>query len=104
MQPPRTKREPNEDKVEKVIRTDNNFYCGDWIIKAELNSKRPASLHIHNNQSKATFSYGEKAPIINGKPYSRKNQYSSLLYDEIDGEWKIKEANDGNYLSTGKVK
>lgn len=96
--------ETNEDKVEKVIRTDNYFYCGDWIIKAELNSKRPASLHIHNNQSKATFSYGEKAPIINGKPYSRKNQYSSLLYDEIDGEWKIKEANDGNYLSTGKVK
>lgn len=96
--------ETNEAKVAKVIRTDNNFYCGDWIIKAELNSKRPASLHIHNNRSKATFSYGEKASIINGKPYSRKNQYSSLLYDEIDGEWKIKEANDGNYLSTGKVK
>lgn len=96
--------ETNEDKIMKVIRTDNNFLCGDWIIKAELSSKRPASLHIHNNRSKATFSYGEKAPIINGKPYSCKNKYSSLLYDEIDGEWKIKETDDGNHLSTGKVK
>ena len=54
--------ETNEDKIMKVIRTDNNFLCGDWIIKAELSSKRPASLHIHNNRSKATFSYGEKLP------------------------------------------
>lgn len=96
--------ETNEDKIVKVTRTDNSFYCGDWTIKAELNNKRPASLHIHNNRSKATFSYGEKAPVINGEPYSRKNKSSSLLYDEIDGEWKIKETNDGNELSTGRVK
>ena len=96
--------ETDEAKVVTVTRTGNSFQCGDWIIEAELNSKRPASLYIYNNGSKATFSYGKKSPVINGEIYPCKNSFSSLLYDEIDGELKIKETNDGNKLSTGKVK
>lgn len=43
----------------EISRTGNNFQCGNWTIEAELSSKKPASLYIHNTENKATFSYGE---------------------------------------------
>lgn len=94
--------ETDEEKVSKVTRTGNRFQCGDWLLETELNSERPARLYIRNNRSEATFSYGLKAPVIKGEAYPCKTCSSSLLYDEVDGEWKISEITDGNKLSTGK--
>ena len=91
-------------KVEKVNCTDHQYQCGDWTIEAELNSKRPASLYIHNNRNNATFSYGKKVTVIDGKQYSPKNITSSVLYDNTGERWETIEINDGNNLSTGKIK
>lgn len=95
--------ETDDNKVAKISRTNNSFQCGDWTIEAELSAKKPASLYIYSKQSKATFSYGKKAPVINGEVYPNKNKFSSILYDEIDGEWQIQEMNDRNKLFTGKT-
>lgn len=95
--------ETDDNKVAKISRTNNSFQCGDWTIEAELSAKKPASLYLHSKQSKATFSYGKKAPVINGEVYPNKNKLSSILYDEIDGTWQIQEMNDRNKLFTGKT-
>lgn len=95
--------ETEENKVTKIVRTNNRFQCGDWMIEAELNNKRSASLYIHNYRSDATFSYGKKTPVVNGDTYPRKSLFSSLLYDEIDGKWQVTEMNDSNKLFTGKI-
>ncbi|WP_300701566.1 DUF4962 domain-containing protein [Bacteroides sp.] len=85
-----------------ITRKDNQLQCGDWTIEAELNAKRPASLYIHHNKNKATFSYGKKGPIINGQSYSCKKADASVLYDAINGEWKTQEMSDQCIQTMGK--
>lgn len=96
--------ETKDSKVKKVNGINHQYQCGDWIVEAELNSKRPASLYIYNNRNKAAFSYGKKETVIDGKAYSPTNQTSSILYDEVEGKWRTTEINDGNQLSTGEIK
>lgn len=93
--------ETDEKKVVDVTRTGNRFRCGDWMIEAELDSKRPASLYIHDNRSKATFSYGKKALEAPGKVYRCKQPCASVLYDRIDGKWEIREMTDCKRQRTG---
>lgn len=88
----------------EIFRSGNSLQCGDWSIEAELNTKRPASLYIHNTKSKATFSYGKKETVINGEKYSCKDKEASLLYDIFDGTWNIEEMNDRKAFPTGKIK
>lgn len=97
--------EANGNKAVEIEHSARNeFQCGDWIIEAELNAKRPASLYIHNKNSKTTFSYGKKKTVINGKVYECKDKQSSVLYDCFNGVWETKEMEDREALPTGKVK
>lgn len=89
-------------KVAEVIRSGNRFRCGDWLIEAELSTKRPASLYIHNSSSNATFSYGVEKPVINSAPYKPTSKNASLLYDLIDGKWQVQEMEDKKPQPTGK--
>lgn len=91
-------------KVVPIIQDGNNFRYGDWIIEAELNAKRPASLYIQNIKSNATFSYGKAKTMINKIPYQPQNKDVSILYDLIDGEWQIQEMKDCQPQFTGKIK
>ena len=86
-----------------IEQSQNRFQCGNWIIEAELNAKHPASLYIHNKDSKATFGYGKKKLPINDKKYECKYKYSSILYDKINGLWKTQEMEDRAALPTGKI-
>lgn len=97
--------EADGNRVANIDCTGNNsFLCGDWIIEAELNAERPASLYIRNKASQVTFSYGKKATIINGKEYECQDKHSSVLYDCFNGTWGIKEMKDREALPTGDVK
>lgn len=86
----------------EISRTGNNLQCGNWMIEAELGSKKPASLYIRNTENQATFSYGKKNPEINGKVYPYQEAGSSVLYDQIDGAWKTQEMTDREKQTTGK--
>lgn len=86
----------------EIVRTGNRFECGNWIIEAELKEKGPASLYISNSSNQATFSYGKKKTIINGQDYQCIKSDASVLYDEINGEWKAEEMSDKVIQTMGK--
>lgn len=75
-------------RIAEIVRSDNRFQCGDWIIDAELNRKRPARIFIQNSRSKVSFNY---------------NKESSSLYDSYNGKWKTSVMNDQKAQFTGKV-
>lgn len=94
--------EADGNRAVEVVRTGNHFECGNWIIEAELNAKRPASLLIRNNENKAAFSYGKKKTILNGQDYQCSKPDASVLYDLIGGEWKTEEMSNQTIQTMGK--
>lgn len=94
--------EADGNRAVDVVCTGNHFECGNWIIEAELNAKRPASLLIRNNENKAAFSYGKKKIILNGQDYQCSRPDASVLYDQIGGEWKTEEMSDQTIQTMGK--
>ena len=91
-----------EMKVLDVAHDGNRIQCGDWEIEAELSTKRPARLFIHNRANGATFYYGKDQKVnLNGTDYELQTGGASVLYDKIDGEWKTKEMTDIQVQSMG---
>lgn len=86
--------QPEGTQVAEVLRSGNRFACGDWTIEAELNPGKPAGLCIRHAVHQSVFSYGSKHPTIDGKKYVRSTPGSSLLYDEVGGEWQVQEMSD----------
>lgn len=96
--------EADGNRIAEIERVNGNrFQCGAWSIEAELNAKRPASLYIHNDRNQATFSYGKEKPMINGKAYPNKEKNSSILYDNFNSRWEIREMQDIPTPATGKA-
>lgn len=86
-----------------IRRDGNKFIYGRWVIRAELDPSKPASLNIVNTRYNAVFDYSEGETVeIDGKSYERKEKGSSVLYDLIDGEWIIHEMSDYEPQITGK--
>ena len=84
-----------EMKVLDVAHDGNRIQCGDWEIEAELSTKRPARLFIHNRANGATSYYGKDRKVnLNGTDYELQTGGASVLYDKIDGEWKTEEMTD----------
>lgn len=94
--------EADGKKSEKIERDGDIFRCGEWLIEAELDSKRPGRLYIRNGKNNATFSYGNKEPEINGKPYKCEWKDASVLFDCVNGEWKTQEMSDQRIQTMGK--
>ena len=84
------------------MREGNTFQCGEWVIEAELNAKRPGRLYIRNSRNNAVFSYGDKKPEINGELYSCKEKDASVLFDCVNGEWTVQEMGDQRVQTMGK--
>lgn len=93
---------PTEHPVSKLTRKGNNFRIGSWEITAELDAAKPADILIRNTDNKAVFSLSNHNILIKGTNYQREKG-SSLLYDEIDGEWTICEVSDRQPQPTGAV-
>lgn len=90
------------DRTVEIVRGNNRFQCGEWVIEAELNAKKPASLSIHNTSNKAVFSYGKQNLKIGGQSYSSKAKGNSVLFDQVDGKWETQEMGDQRIQSMGK--
>lgn len=94
--------QPDGTPVSKLTRKGNNFRIGSWEITAELDAAKPADILIRNTDNKAVFSLSNHNILIKGTNYQREKG-SSLLYDEIDGEWTICEVSDRQPQPTGAV-
>lgn len=93
--------QPDEQKELNVNRKGNIFSCEKWNIEAELDPSKPASLRIVNTRNNATFSLGNGDVKICDTTYQRLEEGSSVLYDNIDGEWLVHEMSDYEPLITG---
>ena len=93
--------QPDGQKELKVNRKGNMFNCERWNIKAELDPAKPAALQIVNTKNNATFSLGNNDVKIGDTTYKRLEKGSSVLYDNIDGEWLVHEMSDYEPQITG---
>ncbi len=85
-----------------VRRDKNRFIYGHWVIEAEMDASKPASLRVENTRFGTVFDYGGGDVEIGDKVYQRHEQGSSVLYDMIDGEWIIHEMSDSAPQITGR--
>ncbi len=95
--------QPDGIKAADISRQGNRLQCGDWVIEAELNAKNPAKLFIENRVNKATFSYGTKKVSVGDHEYSLSAKEASLLYDCVNGQWKVQEMTDIPVQPTGAI-
>lgn len=92
-------------KASEIVRSGGNrFRCGDWIIEAELDTRKPAALQIFNESNKAKFSYGKSSLPLEGKSYQPARKEASVLFDNIEGEWQVREMADRKPQLTGSDK
>lgn len=77
-----------------IRKTGNTLIIGDWIVKVQLDTTQSASLNVTNTTNSVCFDYSKENPVLNSVIYPRENAMSSLLYDAINGEYKVTEMND----------
>lgn len=94
--------QPDGTILKKLTQNGNDFRIGAWEIMAELDTAKPAELYIRNPKTKTVFSFGNQNLNIEGTDYKREKG-TSLLYDEIDGEWMVHEMSDYQPQVTGAV-
>ncbi len=94
----------DDNRMEDIWQVNNSFTMGDWSLKAELAADRPAAISITNEVTGTAFSYGHQAPTINGVPYQRQQENSSVLYDYVRGAMQVQESADKPVQTTRAVR
>lgn len=94
--------QPDGTLAKELIRKGNRFHVGPWEITAELDTAKPADILIRNSQNDVLFSFGNENPQVKGADLQREKG-SSLLYDQVDGEWVVREMLDREPQATGAV-
>lgn len=84
----------DDGTTEDIWQVNNTFIMGDWTIEAEMDANSPAAITISNSTSGCVFSYGPDAPMIDGTPYQRQVEGSSVLYDVVGGSMQVQEISD----------
>ena len=93
----------DDGTAEEIWQVNNTFIMGDWTIEAEMDANSPAAITISNSTSGCVFSYGADAPMINGTPYQRQVEGSSVLYDEVGGSMQVQEISDKPVQTTRSI-
>lgn len=96
--------QPDGTQAVEIQREGNHFQCGDWVIEAELDTRKPASLYVSNHVNHAAFSYGKSSPLMGGQSYKPVDKEASLLFDKIEGKWQVQEMTDRKPQLTGSDK
>ena len=89
-----------EESPLAIRREDDTFTIGDWTIEASLDTSEPARLQVTHATNPAAFSYGNDNPVFGGNLYTRGHAGSSILYDETDGTYQVREMTDRQAIST----
>ena len=91
---------PDAKSVQPITQEGDCLLCGPWKIEVNLSSEKPENLCVTNTECGAVYSYGSSSPWLGGKPYYRQYRNSSLLYDEVDGEFTVSEMTDCTPVSS----
>lgn len=94
----------DDGHVDNIWRVDDNFTFGNWNIEAELSPEKPAAISITNKVTGTMFSNTAEAPVIEGTPYQRRYESSSILYDNVHGVKQVQEVGDKQVQVTRSVK
>lgn len=78
-------------QVEDVWQVNNRFTLGDWIVEAEMAADKPATIKISNKTTGTVFDYGSVELQLDGVPYQRQQENSSVLYDDVFGMLQVQE-------------
>lgn len=70
------------------------FEVDGWTIRAVLDASQPAALEVRHSTLPAVFSLGDTSLFLDGQTYPRCYKGSSILYDEVDGDYQAQEATD----------
>lgn len=82
------------NRAEPINRIGNRFTIGNWNVEIQMDAHKPASIHITNKEVPVVFNYGTGNVSLNGEQYQRKYNNSSVLYDNVNGEYYIQEIKD----------
>lgn len=94
----------DDGRVDEIWQVNNRFTFGDWQVEAELSADKPAAITISNKTIDAIFDYGNTEVMINGVPYKRQQENSSVLYDNVRGTKQTQEIADKPIQSTRAAK
>jgi hypothetical protein len=76
------------------LATNNEVVLGNWRIRAELDTSKPALLEVFSNDGKVGFSSGGNQIQAGSQTYSGAIRGSAKLAELIDGKWEYHEAGD----------
>jgi len=83
-----------DGSFEKAINNnDDKFTVGNWNIKVQMDTSKPANIQVWNNDNSASL-VSSGTLVINGKTFSGKELGSSKLVELIAGESVFQEAVD----------
>jgi hypothetical protein len=83
-----------DGSFEPVIKSENGtFAVGNWNIKAEMNTSKPANIQVWNTDNSASL-VSEGVLTLNGKEYAGGNNKNSKLFEMVNGIEMFQEAGD----------
>jgi hypothetical protein len=83
-----------DGSFEPLIKSENgNFAVGNWNIKAEMNTSKPANIQVWNTDNSASL-VSEGVLTLNGKEYAGGNIKSSKLFEMVNGNEMFQETGD----------
>ena len=92
-----------DGSFEQIISNkDETFSVGNWEIKAEMNTSKPANIQVTKNDKSASLVSGGSL-TNNGKTYQGKDFGSSKLFEIIDGKAVFQEESDEIPLAIQKA-
>ena len=90
--------------VEDIWQVNNRFILGDWNIEAEMDGNSPAAITITNKETGTSVGYGDVEIMVDGAPYKRQQDNSSVLYDNVHGTMQVQEIVDKPLQTTRALK
>lgn len=90
----------SEEEALPVTRDGCCVTCGDWTIYVNLDPSSAECLQVTNATVPVVYSYGSDNVQTDSGVYLRQFRGSSVLYDEIDGQYQVVEQIDQSPMSS----
>ena len=90
----------SEEEVLLATRDGSCITCGDWTIYVNLDPSSAECLQVTNATVPVVYSYGSDNVQTDSGVYLRQFRGSSVLYDEIDGQYQVVEQIDRSPMSS----
>ena len=90
----------SEEEALPATRDGSCITCGDWTIYVNLDPSSAECLQVTNATVPVVYSYGSDNVQTDSGVYLRQFRGSSVLYDEIDGQYQVVEQIDQSPMSS----